>query len=134
MRTLAALGETEAFEEVSAYLEDPDPQVRRGAMVGLLCSGGIEGVLAAGHKLLQMVASSEPAERAFAAQVLGAVGVRSFYQPLVQLLRDDDPQVRRAALLAAGQLKNPKLWLLVLEGLGAPQVRWSPAASRFCRS
>jgi AAA family ATP:ADP antiporter len=89
VRTLAALGETEVFEEMSAYLEDPDPQVRRGAMVGLLCSGGIEGVLAAGHKLLQMVASPEPAVRAFAAQVLGEVGVRSFYQPLVPLLSDD---------------------------------------------
>jgi AAA family ATP:ADP antiporter len=123
VRTLAALGEMEVFEEVSAYLEDPDPQVRRGAMVGLLCGGGIEGVLAAGHKLLQMVASPEPAERAFAARVLGEVGVRTFYQPLVPLLRDDDPQVRREALLAAGQLKNPRLWPLVLEGLGAPQVR-----------
>lgn len=29
-------------------------------MVSLLRSAGIEGVLAAGHKLLQMVASSEP--------------------------------------------------------------------------
>lgn len=29
-------------------------------MVSLLRSGGIEGVLAAGYKLLQMVASSEP--------------------------------------------------------------------------
>jgi AAA family ATP:ADP antiporter len=123
LRTLAALGETEAFEEVSAYLEDPDPQVRRGAMVGLLCSGGIEGVLAAGHKLMQMVASPKPAERALAAQVLGEVGVRSFYQPLVSLLGDDDPQVRRAALLAAGQLKNPRLWPLVLKALSAPQVR-----------
>jgi AAA family ATP:ADP antiporter len=129
VRTLAALGETEAFEEVSAYLEDPDPQVRRGAMVGLLCSGGIEGVLAAGHKLLHMATSPEPAERAFAAQVLGEVGVRSFYQPLVPLLGDDDPQVRRTALLAAGQLKNPRLWPLVLEGLGAPQVRGAAVAA-----
>jgi AAA family ATP:ADP antiporter len=123
VRTLAALGENEVFEVVSAYLEDPDPQLRRGAMVGLLCSGGIEGVLAAGHKLLQMVASPEPTERALAAQVLGEVGLRSFYQPLVPLLGDDDPQVRRAALLAAGQLKNPRLWPLVLEALGSPQVR-----------
>jgi hypothetical protein len=46
-------------------------------MVGQLRSGGIEGVLAAGHKLLQIVASPEPAKRAFAAQVPGEVGVRS---------------------------------------------------------
>jgi AAA family ATP:ADP antiporter len=129
LRTLVALGGTGVFEKVFPYLKDPDPQVRRGAMVGLLCGGGIEGVLAAGHELLQMVASPEPAERTFAAQVLGEVGVRSFHEPLVPLLGDDDPQVRRAALLAAGQLKAPRLWPLVLEGLGAPQVSGAAVAA-----
>jgi ATP/ADP translocase len=126
LRVLAALGESGVFEEVSGYLEDTDLQLRRGAMVGLLRSGGIEGVLAAGHKLLQMVGAIRPAERILAAQILGEVGVGSFYQPLVPLLADDDPGVRRAALLAAGQLQSPRLWPLVLEQLGSPKT-WSAA-------
>ncbi|UCC86755.1 MAG: cyclic nucleotide-binding domain-containing protein [Anaerolineales bacterium] len=126
--TLAALGEAEVFEEVSGYLEDPEPQLRRGALVGLLRSGGIEGVLAAGHKLLQMCDSAQPAERVLAAQVLQEVGVRSFHQPLTRLLGDDDLQVRRAALLAAGQLKSARLWSLVLAQLGSPKT-WAAATA-----
>ena len=102
LRTLAALGETEVFEQVLPYLEDPEPPVRLGAMVGLLRSGGIEGVLAAGESLIEMTHSPEPARRQFAAQVLGEVGITSFYRPLSKLLQDDDPQVRRAALTSAG--------------------------------
>ncbi len=123
LRTLAALGETEVFEQVLPYLEDPDPQVRMGAMVGLLRSGGIEGVLAAGESLLELTGAPEPARRQFAAQVLGEVGISSFYRPLLKLLRDEDPRVRRAALASAGKLKNPKLWPLVIENLLAYQTR-----------
>jgi AAA family ATP:ADP antiporter len=123
LRVLAALGANGVFEVVSGYLEHTDHQLRRGAMVGLLRSGGIEGVLAAGHMLLQMADSPRPAERILAAQVLGEVGVSSFYQPLVPLLADDDPGVQRAALLAAGQLKSPRLWPLVVEQLSSTRTR-----------
>ena len=128
VRTLAALGGSEAFGAVSAYLHDPNPPVRKGAMVGLLRSGGIEGVLAAGEQLLHMAASEDPTERKMAAEVLGEVGVGSFYQPLLPLLQDRDVQVQRAALTAAGQLKNEKLWPLVVKSL---QVRplWRAAAA-----
>jgi AAA family ATP:ADP antiporter len=129
LRTLAALGEAESLETVSAYLEDGDPHVRRGVMVGLLRSGGIEGVLMAGHKLLQMSGSPHATERALAAQVLGEVGVCHFCQPLMPLLADQDPQVRRAALLAAGELKSPRLWPLTIEGLGWSQVRGAATAA-----
>lgn len=129
VRALAALGGSGAFDTVSSYLDDPNPPVRQGAMVGLLRSGGIEGVLAAGHQLLQMAESPQSAERAMAAQVLGEVGVGSFYQPLVPLLQDRDVQVQRAALLAAGQLKNANLWPLVIEKLAAPPERRAAAAA-----
>jgi CRP-like cAMP-binding protein/HEAT repeat protein len=123
LRTLAALGETEVFEQVLPYLEDPDPQVKMGAMVGLLRSGGIEGVLAAGESLLEMTRSPEPAKRQFAAQVLGEVGISSFYRPLLKLLQDDDPQVCRTALASAGKLRNPRLWPSVIENLSTQQTR-----------
>ncbi len=129
VRTLAALGQGEMLEEVSAFLEDPEDSVMRGAMVGMLRNGGIEGAPAAGRKLLQMADSPQGAERALAAQVLGEVGVQSFYQPLLPLLQDRDRQVERAALLAAGQVKNAKLWPPVLEKLASPPVRSVAAAA-----
>ncbi|HEY1011233.1 MAG TPA: HEAT repeat domain-containing protein, partial [Herpetosiphonaceae bacterium] len=88
LRTLAALGESELFEEVSPYLDDPEPALRVGAMVGLLRSGGIEGVLAAGERLLELLHGAAPADRALAAQVLADVGISSFSRPLAGLLRD----------------------------------------------
>lgn len=123
LRTLAALGGSEAVETVAAYLEDPVPAVRRGAMVGLLRSGGIEGILAAGQRLLQSAGSQVPAERAFAAGVLGRVGQATFYRPLVPLLQDAEPEVQRKALLAAGQVKNDRLWPLILEKVAHPETR-----------
>jgi ATP/ADP translocase/HEAT repeat protein len=129
VRTLATLGGSGAWETVSAYLNDPNPPVRQAAMVGLLRSGGIEGVLTAGHQLLHMAGSPESAERVMAAQVLGEVGVGSFYQPLVPLLHDRDVRVQRAALLAAGQLKNARLWPLVIEKLASPPGRRVAAAA-----
>jgi HEAT repeat protein len=122
LRTLCALGEVEVVEEVLPYLSHAEPQMCLGAMVGLLRYGGIEGVLVAGERLLAMVRASDPTLRAMAAHVLGDVGLQSFYQPLVPLLQDPDPQVCRAALLAAGKVNNARLWPLVVPSLAAPKV------------
>ena len=123
LRTLAALGETDVLDLILPYLSDSDPQVKRGAMVGLLRSGGIEGILAAGESLIELVNSTAPAQRRLAAAVLGEVGITNFYRPLLKLLADDDSQVRKEALLAAGRLKNPRLWPLVIENLSIPGLR-----------
>ena len=123
IRTLCALGETDMVEQISPYLEDSDPNVRKGAMVGLLRYGGIEGILFAGEDLIKRVNASDPSERIFAAQVLGEVGVAGFYRPLLRLLRDSDPGVLRAALAAAAKLKSPRLWPLVMERLPVPSMR-----------
>jgi CRP-like cAMP-binding protein/ATP/ADP translocase len=120
LRALCALKEAEVVEQVSPYLENPDPQVKMGAMISLLRNGGIAGILLAGEKLTSWVNSPNPHERELAAQVLGEVGIRNFYHPLLKLLRDDHPQVHRAALIASGKIKNPKLWPLILEDLSSP--------------
>ncbi len=122
LRTLAALGGTEAVEEVKPYLDDPDFQIRQGALVGLLRSGGIEGVLIAGQRLLAAVNAPDRADRVFAAQALGEVGIPGFYQPLQSLLQDEDAAVRRAALAAVGKLQPPQLWPLVIEALSSPEL------------
>jgi len=123
LRTMAELGETDALDEVAPYLEDANPHLRMGATVGLLRSGGIEGILLAGEKLIKEVDSPDTIERKFAAHVLGEVGQPSFYRPLLKLLQDDDVEVRRQALIAAGKLKNPKLWPLVFDNIAPPQLR-----------
>ena len=123
LRTLASLGGLETFDEVYAYLASDEPQLRQNVMVGLLRSGELEGILAVGETLAQCINSSSPPDRIFAAEVLGESGVASFYRPLLRLLRDKEPMVQCAALVAAGKLKQAKLWPVVVEHLASPRVR-----------
>jgi len=128
LRTLCAVTETEAFDQVFPYLESPDPEERRGAMAGLLSYGGIDGVLNAGANLNALLDSEDPSDRRLAAQVLGEVGIASFYRPLLRLLNDSDMSVREAAIKASGRLKNPRLLPPLLASFSMPSLK-KPAIS-----
>jgi HEAT repeat protein len=123
LRTLCAVAETEAFEQVFPFLESSDIEERRGAMVGLLSYGGIDGVLNAGANLNALLASGDPSDRGLAAQVLGEVGIASFYRPLLRLLADPDLSVRQTAIQASGHLKNPKLLPSLLDSFSVPSLK-----------
>jgi len=123
LQALCALAEADAVERVLPYLEDEAPPVRQGAMVGLLRYGGIPGILAAGQRLTALEDDPDPRQRAAVAHIIGAVGMSSFYQPLLPLLRDADPEVRRAALLAAGQCTHPRLLPALIDNLAAANTR-----------
>ena len=129
VRVLATLGGTETIEEVLPYLDGADEELQHGAIVGLLRSAGIEGMLSAGQKLLHMAESPEPVKRARAAQVLGEVGIHHYFQPLLKLLNDDDLTVCRAALRSAGQIRHPRLWPIVIQKLCSPQMRGAAATA-----
>lgn len=123
LRTLCRLADAESFEQVVPYIDDSDSDVKRGAIVGLLRSGGIDGVLAAGETLNALLHSEKTSERQFAAEVLGEVGTPSFYRPLLKLLRDPEREVRIAALNASAKLGNLKLLPLVMDNLSESYVR-----------
>ncbi|MCP9495597.1 MAG: HEAT repeat domain-containing protein [Pyrinomonadaceae bacterium MAG19_C2-C3] len=123
LRAMCAIGGDEVFDKVPAFLASTEPEVRKGAMVGLLRSGGIDGVLTAGASLNDLLIDVDSGERKLAAQVLGDVGIFNFYQPLVKLLRDENMEVRKAALTAAGKVKNLNLLPLMLENLSIAAVR-----------
>jgi ATP:ADP antiporter, AAA family len=127
LRALCSLEESDAVDVVSPYLEHEDEEVRRGAMSGLLRYGGIEGVLAAGQFLLRLESSEQVNDRVFTADVLNDVGITSFYRPLLKLLRDDEHEVRLAALNAAARVKNPRLWSLMVRNLS--EAQFSPYAA-----
>jgi len=128
VRTLAVLEEDETADWIMPYLEDPASPVRCGAIVGLIRNGELSGILLAGEQLLELLNSSIPAERAIAAQVLGEVGEPGFDRHLGQLLQDPDSTVRRAALVAAGQIQSPRLWPLMLDALTSPETQIATAA------
>ncbi len=129
IQAIFSLAEFEDVEEEAAAVNDPDPLVRKGALVGLIRSGNIEALLTAGERLLELEHSEDPAEREAAAGVLGGVGSSSFYSPLVRLLKDDSVQVRNAALSAAGKVRHARLWPPVFANLASHDCHRAAAAA-----
>ena len=123
IKTLCSIGETEVVEEIMPYLLNSESLIRAGALFGLLRYGGLEGMLAAGDILKKFIHSSKAKERIFAAEVIGDVGVSGFYRPLVNLLKDSNSNVKKAAIESASKLKNPVLWRLISDFLLQIELR-----------
>ena len=102
---------------VMEALREGSPDEKRGALVGLLRSGSIEGVVYAGAELLEELNSHSPVSRVFAAHVLRDAAIPSFYRQAIQLLNDPSPQVRAAAVEAAAAMAHPPLWPIVVDAL-----------------
>ena len=100
-----AMGRDRAVRSVRMYLQDGDPGIRAAAVVGMIRYGGLDGVLVAAEALKGLIAHPDAAMRQHAAKVLGAIGVRNFYQPVIELLGDRDARVRREAVHTAGLLQ-----------------------------
>lgn len=97
------------LESLDAYIEDKNPRLVKAAITGLMKSGGINAVVTAGQRLLTLIESESAVERRMAAEIIGDLEVQSFYKPLLALLSDTDEYVVRAAIAAAGKVKNAKL-------------------------
>ena len=123
LRAVAVLGGSGSFDLLIPFLKADEPELRRGAMVGLIRGGGIRGILLAGTDLLQDVAATDPTRRQGAARVVSDIGIADFYDPLLELLQDQDPAVRREALQAAGELGSQQLWPEVVEALTRQEDR-----------
>jgi ATP:ADP antiporter, AAA family len=117
-----ALGESAVVNEVIPFLDDENKEIRTGALVGLICFGGINGIIIAGQRLMEFVNSADASSRAFAAHVIGEVGIKNFYHPLLVLLRDEQIEVEREALKAAGKIKHPRLFPPMLKAVSSPNV------------
>ena len=126
---MCALGQLseETPGELLEALDSADPTLRRGAMVGLLRSGSIEGIVHAGGRLLEDLESDRASARAFGAEVLRDAAIPSLFRQTVRLLEDTDPDVRARAVEAAAAMGHPELWPRVVAVLG--DRRLAPSAS-----
>ncbi len=96
-------------EELKHWLDDDRLLVREGLLAGLIKHKGIDGVLIAGEFVQSMAKSTNPRQRASAAEIVGRVGVREFYHSLLTLLADDNSHVRIAAIRASAHVAHPRL-------------------------
>ncbi len=118
----ARLAGDDAVETLLPYVDDPATEVRSAALAGLLRDGGVEGSIAAGARLAQLLASPGREERLEAAHVLGELGPGAF-RPVARLLDDADAAVRRAALRACSSVVDPRLAPALCSLLADPSCR-----------
>ena len=117
-----AMGRDKAVRSVKPFLADPDAGIRAAAVTGMIRFGGLDGVLMAAEALKALIADPDPAMRLNAARVLGAIGVKNFYQPVLELMSDPDPAVCREAIAAAGVLRGPEFVLPLIYRTQAPET------------
>lgn len=68
----------------------------------------------------KLVRSTDLQDRIYAARVLAKLEDDKFIPFLVELLRDINPAVRKAAMVSAGKLKRPEFWSILIENLHLP--------------
>ncbi|MHB1843714.1 MAG: HEAT repeat domain-containing protein [Deltaproteobacteria bacterium] len=122
IRAFCGMAREKAVRSVRGFLAAGEVEVRAAAVVGLVRHGGLDGILTAGPALKELLRGPSPLERRFGARALGDIGVRTFYQPLLELLGDPDVEVRRSALQAAGALRSPELVPALVYRLGEPAI------------
>lgn len=103
------------IEDLNVFLEDHDSRIMKAAVIGLMRSGGISAVVTAGQKLLLLIDSTNAAERKMAAEIIGELGVQTFFKPLLALLKDEEEEVVKRAIMASGKVKNARLTPLLMD-------------------
>jgi HEAT repeat protein/ATP/ADP translocase len=118
----AVVGKHTVVEDIQAALEDPSPAVRGAAVAGLVNAGDLDGLLAAGAVLRDLLASDDPQARISAARALGQVENRGLVRPLIGLLEDPDAAVVAAAMEACRRRGDPQLIPALLLLLAQPEI------------
>ncbi|MCW3124964.1 MAG: cyclic nucleotide-binding protein [Bacteroidetes bacterium] len=117
IQAVCTIKHEEDVEDFSPYLDNKDLNVVKASVIGLLKNGSINAVVSAGQKLQQLRDSAGEDERAIAAEVVGALRVKSFYPSLLTLLGDKSEKVMMAAIEASGRLQSEKLVKVFVEKL-----------------
>ncbi|MBP1991388.1 Npt1/Npt2 family nucleotide transporter [Paenibacillus eucommiae] len=106
---LAAYGNDARLDEITAYLQDKQVEVKAAAIAGLIKYYGVEGMFRAVGTFKELIDSDQEDERIAMAALFGAIGISSFYKPIVPLLTDSSQRVRQRALESAAVLRVPEL-------------------------
>jgi len=105
------------------YLASDAVPIQIAAITGLLRGGPQNAIANAEAHLQQLLMSRSPRDRALAVQATGEIGIQHMVPYVLTLLRDNDMEVRRAAIVCAGKLQNSLLWSAVIENLSHDAMR-----------
>lgn len=110
------------MQQVMGYLDSPTASIQGATVLSLIKYGDLDNILHAAPYLRKLLDNSDPMIRATGADVLGRLGVRRFYEPLIELLDDPNQEVRLKAIRAAGRVAHPQLLPLLLNKLADPAL------------
>ncbi|MEI7500468.1 MAG: hypothetical protein WCK84_08445 [Bacteroidota bacterium] len=75
--------------------------------------------------MVDLARSDLARERLMAAQLLGTSGRYNTYKLLINLIKDPDHSVRKAAIISSGKVKRVELWPYIIENLIIPEYTHS---------
>lgn len=110
------------MSQVMVYLNSPTAAIQGATVMSLIKYGDLDNILHAAPYLRKLIESPDPHIRATGADVLGRLGVRRFYEPLLDLMEDPVQEVRLRAIRAAGRVGHPQLVPLLLNKLADPAL------------
>jgi len=110
LRALSAVEGEASRDELMHHAKSPVPALKEAALLGLLRMGASEGA----EGIHELARSSESAHRSAAARLLRLAGTSSDVAVVKALIEDEDVEVSRLALFAAGQMKDPSLIPLLI--------------------
>lgn len=117
------------MNQVIAYLDSPAAPIQGATVMSLIKYGDLDSILHAAPYLKELIESPDPTTRAVAADIFGRLGIRRFYQPLLELMEDLDREVQRRAIHAAGRVGHPQLVPPLLNKLADPALAAAAAAA-----
>jgi len=127
INVVCAIRKEDAIPLMRPYLESPDPRVQRSAIECLLHHGDREireVALATFHKMIANTRVDGATARVEAARLIGDVDDSELRRYLTMFIRDDSSiAVVRAALAAAGKIKEPTVVRDVIMQLGSPKAK-----------
>lgn len=106
LREFCHLGGQEAAAQAAGYLNDSSPEIRAGAIVGVMKNGGKRDQEAAERVLLRLAYSQGVEDRLLAARALREINEKRLSTILRGMLQDTDDAVCAAAMLAVTQRRD----------------------------
>jgi ATP:ADP antiporter, AAA family len=120
IHTIASLSPESSMAEISMFLDDSEPAVRRGVLLGMITSGHSTWMQLAKQRLTALVEAGSHVDRLLAAEVLGESSFEGGATLLEALIAAPEQDVQRAAIQASGKVKDPHLWPVVVNTLDDP--------------
>lgn len=84
-------------------------------------TGQNEGEDSSFENITELARSEDTQTRLRAARLLGTSGRYNTYKLLINLIKDPDPEVKKAAIISSGKIRRVELWPFIIENLAIPE-------------